>query len=101
MSIKTVSPVVNQEPSVRDATRAKVERAIAQLSHRPSISARNPASERARVIAMIYDDPSAYEIPSAGYIVRMQAGLLRACRKADFRMVIHPCSLRSREAGTS
>jgi LacI family transcriptional regulator len=99
VSIKTVSRVVNQEPNVREATRAKVEKAIAQLSYRPNLSARNLASQRARVIALIYDDPSAYEIPSAGYIIRMQAGLLRACRKADYRLLIHPCGHRSRDSG--
>ena len=83
VSIKTVSRVVNKEPNVRDVTRAKVERAIARLSYRPNPSARNLASQRARVIALIYDDPSAYEIPSAGYVIRMQTGVLAACRTAD------------------
>jgi len=100
VSIKTVSRVVNQEPNVRESTRAKVEKAIAQLHYRPNLSARNLASQRARVIALIYDDPSAYEIPSAGYVIRMQTGLLRACRKADYRLLIHPCNYRSSGIGT-
>jgi len=95
LSIKTVSRVVNQEPNVRDATRAKVERAIAELNYHPNLSARNLASQRARLIALIYDDPSAYEIPSSGYVIRMQAGALSACRSADFRLVIQPCNYRS------
>jgi len=95
VSIKTVSRVVNQEPNVRDATRAKVEKAIARLHYRPNLSARNLASQRARVIALVYDDPSAYQIPSAGYIIRMQTGVLRACQKADFRFIIHPCNYQS------
>jgi LacI family transcriptional regulator len=92
VSIKTVSRVVNKEPNVRDVTRAKVEKAIARLNYRPNPSARNLASQRARVIALIYDDPSAYEIPSAGYVIRMQTGVLEACRTADYRLVIHPCN---------
>ena len=95
VSIKTVSRVVNQEPNVRDATRAKVERAIAKLHYRPNLSARNLASHWARVIALVYDDPSAYEIPSSGYIIRMQTGVLRACEKADYRFLIHPCNYQS------
>jgi LacI family transcriptional regulator len=94
VSIKTVSRVVNNEPNVRDATRARVEHAIAQLNYRPNLSARNLASDLARVIALIYDDPSAYEIPSAGYVIRMQVGVLAACRKADYRLLIHPCTYR-------
>jgi len=95
VSIKTVSRVVNQEPNVRDATRAKVEKAIAQLNYRPNLSARNLASQRARVIALVYDDPSAYQNPSAGYIIHMQTGVLRACQKADYRFLIHPCNYQS------
>lgn len=94
VSIKTVSRVVNNEPNVREATRAKVERAIAELNYRPNLSARNLASQRARLITLIYDDPSAYELPSAGYIIRMQAGVLAACRKSDYRLLIHPCNPR-------
>lgn len=99
VSIKTVSRVVNQEPNVRDATRARVERAIARLDYRPNPSARNLASQRARLITLIYDDPSAYVTPSAGYVIRMQVGVLKACRTADYRLVIHPCNYRSKDIG--
>ena len=99
VSIKTVSRVVNNEPNVRAATRAKVERAIAELHYRPNLSARNLASQRARVITLIYDDPSAYENPSAGYVMSMQAGVLAACRTADYRLVIHPCNYRTDASG--
>lgn len=94
VSIKTVSRVVNREPKVRDATRAKVERAIAELDYHPNLSARNLASQRARLIALIYDDPGSYEIPSSGYVIRMQTGALQACRSADYRLVIYPCDYR-------
>jgi LacI family transcriptional regulator len=99
VSIKTVSRVVNNEPNVREATRAQVERAIAELNYRPNLSARNLASQRARLITLIYDDPSAYEIPSAGYVIRMQAGVLAACRTADYRLLILPCNYQSDASG--
>ena len=92
VSIKTVSRVVNREPNVRESTRKAVEKAIAQLSYRPNQSARNLASHRARLIGLIYDDPSAYETPSGGYVLRMQSGTLRACKKANYELLIHPCS---------
>lgn len=91
VSIKTVSRVTNNEPNVRAATRLKVEKAIAQLNYRPNQSARNLASHHAHLIALIYDDPSAYEVPSSGYVLRMQQGVLRACRAADYELLIHPC----------
>jgi LacI family transcriptional regulator len=99
VSIKTVSRVVNRERNVRDATRAKVERAIAELNYHPNLSARNLASQRARLIALIYDDPASYENASFGYVIRMQTGALSACRTADYRLVIYPCDSRRTTAG--
>lgn len=96
VSMKTVSRVVNQEPNVRESTKAKVDAAIAELNYRPNSSARNLAAHHARLIALIYDDPSAYEIPSSGYVIRMQQGTLRACRSANYELLIHPCNYRNK-----
>ena len=97
VSPKTVSRVVNREPNVKDATQAKVERAVAELGYRPDQFARNLASQRARLIALVYDDPSAYEVPSSGYVIRLQQGTLRACRAANYELLIHPCRYRSKD----
>jgi len=99
VSIKTVSRVVNREPNVRQSTRDKVDRAIAELNYRPNLSARSLASHRSRLIGLIYDDPSAYEVPSSGYVIRMQQGTLRACRKQSYELLIHPCNYRDRQVG--
>ncbi|RZV37070.1 MAG: LacI family transcriptional regulator [Chromatiales bacterium] len=99
VSIKTVSRVVNREPNVRETTREKVEKAIAKLDYSPNPSARNLASHRARLIILIYDDPSAYQAPSAGFIINMQQGALKACRTAGFELLIHPCNYRNRNVG--
>jgi LacI family transcriptional regulator len=96
VSIKTVSRVVNHEPNVRETTRARVEAAISKLNYRPNVSARNLASQRSHLVGLIYDDPSHYEIPSAGYVISMQLGALRACRTADHELLIHPCNYRDR-----
>ena len=95
VSIKTVSRVVNREPNVRRQTRDKVQQAIAELNYRPNKAAQNLASDHSRLIVLIYDDPSAYEIPSAGFIIRMQEGALRACHNANYELLIHPCRYRS------
>jgi LacI family transcriptional regulator len=97
VSPKTVSRVVNREPNVRDATREKVEQAIEELGYRPDQFARNLASQRARLIALVYDDPSAYEVPSSGYVIRLQQGTLRACRAANYELLIHPCRYRNKD----
>jgi len=95
VSIKTVSRVTNREPNVRQSTREKVEEAITKLNYRPNIAARNLASQSSHFIVLVYDDPSAYENPSAGYIIRMQQGALNACRTANSELLIHPCDYRS------
>ena len=94
VSIKTVSRVVNREPNVRDSTRDKVEKAVTKLNYRPNLSARSLASHRSHIIVLVYDDPSAYELPSLGYVTSMQEGALRACRAADCELLIHPCNYR-------
>ncbi len=99
VSIKTVSRVSNREPNVRESTREKVEAAIARLNYRPSMSARSLASLRSHFIVLVYDDPSPYENPSAGYILRLQQGALRACRDANYELLIHPGRARKRDLG--
>ncbi|NEG77782.1 LacI family DNA-binding transcriptional regulator [Bifidobacterium avesanii] len=53
VSHQTVSRVINHSPDVSDATRAKVEHAIAQLGYRRSNSARALASNRSRTVGLI------------------------------------------------
>ena len=99
VSIKTVSRVVNREPNVRASTQEKVERAVAKLEYHPNPSARNLASHRARLIVLVYEDMSAYDAPSAGYVIRLQDGVLRACRPEGFDLLIHPYNFRDSEVG--
>ena len=99
VSIKTVSRVVNDEPNVRDATRIRVDKAVAQLNYSPSQSARSLAGRRSYLIGLFYDDPSRYEIPSSGYVIKMQQGLLRACRELNYDLMIHPCYYRDKKIG--
>lgn len=99
VSIKTVSRVVNREPNVRESTRERVEDAIAALKYRPDQSARNLASNRSHLIGLIYDDPAIYDLPSSGYIIRMQQGALKACRSALSELLIHPCNFRKKNVG--
>lgn len=99
VSIKTVSRVVNGEPNVRPATQLLVETAIRELDYRPNVSARNLASQKARLIVLIYDDPSYYTAPSSGYIINLQQGALEGCKQSGYELLIHPCNFRSRQIG--
>lgn len=89
VSIKTVSRVINNEPSVRKDTFDKVTAAIAELQYQPNAAARNLASSRSYSIGYVYDNPNAY------YIIDMQNGLLDACRKQGYELLIHPTNAKS------
>lgn len=99
VSIKTVSRVANHEANVTESTRSRVEAAIAKLDYRPNMSARSLASHRSKFIVLVYDDPSAYEDPSAGYIIRLQQGALNACRTQGYELLIHPYNYRDEAVG--
>ncbi|WP_444896299.1 LacI family DNA-binding transcriptional regulator [Microbulbifer sp. SSSA005] len=89
VSIKTVSRVINNEPSVRAATRQKVLDAVKSLNYTPSLAARNLAGTHSYSIAFIYDNPNAH------YVIDMQNGILEACRAKGYELLIHPCNSKS------
>ncbi|QBY05404.1 LacI family DNA-binding transcriptional regulator [Thalassotalea sp. HSM 43] len=89
VSMKTVSRVINNESSVRQATRDKVMTAVRELNYQPNLAARSLAGTNSYTIAYIYDNPNAY------YIIDMQNGILNECRKKNFELLIHPCNAKS------
>lgn len=89
VSIKTVSRVVNREPNVREETARRVRQAIRELNYRPNFSARNLASPRAYLIAVLYDNPS------DNYIASVLAGVLSACEEAHYGVLLRPCDVTS------
>ncbi|MFV8782323.1 LacI family DNA-binding transcriptional regulator [Microbulbifer sp. SA54] len=89
VSIKTVSRVINNEPSVRPATRKKVMDAVNELHYQPNLAARNLAGTRSYTIALIYDNPNAY------YIIDMQNGILETCKARGYELLIHPSNSKS------
>ncbi|MGL5047647.1 MAG: LacI family DNA-binding transcriptional regulator [Shewanella sp.] len=89
VSIKTVSRVTNNEPSVKQGTADKVNEAIKALNYQPNLAARNLAGTKSYAIGFIYDNPNAY------YIIDMQNGILAACKDKGYELVIHPCNAKS------
>lgn len=89
VSIKTVSRVTNNEPSVKQATVDKVNEAIKVSNYQPNLAARNLAGTKSYAIGFIYDNPNAY------YIIDMQNGILSACKDKGYELVIHPCNAKS------
>jgi len=89
VSIKTVSRVMNNEPSVRQNTRDKVNAAVIELNYQPNLAARNLAGTKSYSIAYVYDNPNAY------YVIDMQDGILSACRQQGYELLIHPCNAKA------
>lgn len=85
VSLKTVSRVINHEPAVLEATRAKVLRAIEALAYQPDPAARNLRSATPYAIGLVYDNPNPH------YVISVQHGVLSVCRTAGFGLQIHPC----------
>ena len=85
VSLKTVSRVINNEPSVREDTRERVQRAIDELDYAPDQSARSLRSATSYALGLVYDNPNPY------YVISVQNGVLAACRDQGFGLQIHPC----------
>ncbi|MFZ5844330.1 MAG: LacI family DNA-binding transcriptional regulator [Pseudomonadota bacterium] len=93
VSMKTVSRVINNEPTVKKATLEKVQAAMKALNYQPNLAARNLAGTRSYTIGFVYDNPNAY------YVIDMQNGMLAECRRQGYELLIHPCSHRSPDIG--
>jgi LacI family transcriptional regulator len=83
VAIKTVSRVLNDEPNVRDETRALVLAAVKRLNYHPSLSARSLASRRSYLVGLVYENPS------ANYTIEVQRGALARCREGKFLLLLH------------
>ncbi|HEY5808681.1 MAG TPA: LacI family DNA-binding transcriptional regulator [Povalibacter sp.] len=83
VAIKTVSRVLNNEPNVREETRARVLVAVKKLNYHPSPSARSLASRRSYLIGLVYDNPG------GNYTIEVQRGALARCREGKFLLLLH------------
>lgn len=84
VSFKTVSRVINREPSVGKELQEKVWKAVKALNYQPNYAARELRGA-ASSIGFIYDNPN------SNYVIDMQRGILDECRRQGFELVIHPC----------
>ncbi|KPV96059.1 HTH-type transcriptional regulator DegA [Pseudoalteromonas sp. P1-9] len=86
VSMKTVSRVMNNEPSVRKKTSDKVMAAVKELNYKPNLAARSLAGTKSFAIGFVYSNPNAY------YVIDMQNGILSRCKEEGYELLIHPCS---------
>jgi LacI family transcriptional regulator len=82
VSIKTVSRVMNKEPTVHADTRARVQEAVTALNYRPQLSARSLAGAKSFLIGLLYYDPS------AAFVAGVQRGATLGCREAGRHLVV-------------
>ncbi|RJY09311.1 LacI family DNA-binding transcriptional regulator [Aurantiacibacter aquimixticola] len=81
-SKKTVSRVLNKEPSVKQSTRETIEAVIDELGFIPSSAARGLALGRNLLIALIHDNPNPQTV------MNFQRGMLASLRDTDFAMAV-------------
>ncbi|WP_126174584.1 LacI family DNA-binding transcriptional regulator [Altericroceibacterium xinjiangense] len=93
VSLATVSRVLNGNPKVGDAIRQRVERAAQELGYTPNSAASRLRGGKAYALALlvgplktVMDGEASGRMPS--YITDVIAGLLRACRPANYHLVI-------------
>lgn len=92
VSFKTVSRVVNQEPNVSEAVKARVQASISELNYQPNHIART-MRKAPFSLAFVYDNPNSH------YLIEMQNGIISECRKRGFELVIYPTDSRCEHIG--
>lgn len=91
VSIKTVSRVVNQEPSVRDATRERVQNAVDKLQYKPHNGARLMRSSKSNLIGLITSAISTVSrdpVKAGLSSIHIVKGVQQACREAGKTLLI-------------
>lgn len=91
VSFKTVSRVINREPTVAKETREKVEAVIARLDYRPNVWARALAGSRTHLLGLLCNDAS------QPYVGQVQVGAMTACQRAGYHLVVEEMRGRPRE----
>jgi LacI family transcriptional regulator len=82
VSPMTVSRVVNRNGSVREATRARVARAVEEMGYTPNVAASTLAAAQGARIGLIYNNPS------GAYLRELLVGALRGASRAGVQLVI-------------
>src|SRR5579871_638459 len=83
VSSKTVSRVLNNEPTVHADTRNRILRAMEQLDYRPNLNARGLAGDRSFLIGLFCEKPG-------DYLSEFQAGAVQRCRESSIHLMVEP-----------
>jgi LacI family transcriptional regulator len=86
VSIKTASRVIRREP-VAEATRNRVERAVAELGYRPMTAPRSAGSNRSYLIGLLHFPPI------ATFVSGLIMGASERARQEGYHLVVEACSI--------
>ncbi len=81
-SIKTVSRVINRQPTVAEDIREKVEAVIARMNYQPNIWARALRSSRSHLIALFTN------YPTYDYMSQLQLAATAVCQNAGYHLMV-------------
>lgn len=87
VSRSTVSRVVNDDPRVSEAVRARVKTVIAEHNYHPNAAARSLASRRTRVVGLLIP-VMASEIFSDPWFPVMIQGCMDGCQEQDLSLML-------------
>jgi DNA-binding LacI/PurR family transcriptional regulator len=90
VSKTTVSFVLNNNPSISDATRENVLKVMKNLGYHPNIHARNLSSSTSRVLCVVL--PELGQIFEDPYFARALAGVYDEVEGADYRLLLKKAS---------
>lgn len=82
VSMKTVSRVVNNETTVREKTRERVQQAIKRLGYQRNVFARGLRADRSLVLGLLF------ETPQGDYPADVLHGALTHCRERGYHLVV-------------
>jgi LacI family transcriptional regulator len=104
VSFKTVSRVINKNPSVAEDLREKVEASMAALDYKPNRAASLLRGGKSYTVGLvlgpltgIIEPGSDRPIPS--YLTDVITGLLQSCSRAGYHLLIEPITEDQLEAG--
>jgi LacI family transcriptional regulator len=87
VSRSTVSRVINAHPSVRAATRTRVEAAIRECGYRPHAVARSLATNRTHILGMVIPE-SVSKLFTDPYFPLMLRGATEACNTRGYQLIL-------------
>ncbi|MDO6474318.1 LacI family DNA-binding transcriptional regulator [Alteromonas sp. 1_MG-2023] len=85
VSIKTVSRVLNNDPTVRDKNKEKVLSAVAVTGYRPDLNARRLRTGQSYLICLLY-----FDYVSNSYSSRLVSGAIEVCDDFGFDLMVRP-----------